>query len=205
MFITFEGIDGSGKSTQIKLLTETLRKHGHSVKVLREPGSTEFAEKIRDILLSKTFEIDAITELLLFDAARSHLVRNEILPALANNQIVLCDRFYDSTTAYQGYGRGLNLTDVHQVNEIATGGLKPDITFYLDISLSVSEYRTKDIEADRIESSGNDFYKKVRKGFLEISNLEPTRLVVINSEAEIKDTQAKIIDILNKRFPELMK
>ena len=203
MFITFEGIDGSGKSTQIKLLTETLRQHGHSVKVLREPGSTAFSEKIRDILLSKTFEIDAITELLLFDAARSHLVKNEILPALEKNQIVLCDRFYDSTTAYQGYGRGLNLYDVRKINEIATGGLKPDITFFLDISLSVSEDRTKDIESDRIESSGSDFYNKVRNGFLEIAKQEPERVIVINSENKITDTQVKIIEVLKRRFPVL--
>jgi len=203
MFITFEGIDGSGKSTQIQLLKDLLIKAGHKVRVLREPGSTEFSERIRDILLSKHFDIGAVTELMLFDAARSHLVRHEILPALEAGEIVLCDRFYDSTTAYQGYGRGLNLDDVHRVNSIATDGLKPDITFFLDVSLTVSNDRTKHAESDRIESSGNEFFEKVRNGFLEIARKEPERVIVINSEAKIETTLQKIVNILQSKEPDL--
>ena len=203
MFITFEGIDGSGKSTQIRLITEVLQKHGYSVKVLREPGSTEFSEKIREILLSKQFDIDATTELLLFNAARSHLVKHEITPALDKGSIVLCDRFFDSTTAYQGYGRKLNIDDVTKVNHIASGGLKPDITFFLDISIPTSTKRTEDMESDRIEESGDTFFEKVRQGFLEIARQEPERLIVISSESSIDETHSKIIHVLKQKFPNL--
>ena len=203
MFITFEGIDGSGKSTQLKLIKKDLIAAGHKVKVLREPGSTGFSEEIRQILLSKKHEIAPVTELLLFDAARSHLVREEILPALHDNMIVLCDRFYDSTMAYQGYGRGLKLEDVRKVNEIATGGLKPDITFFLDVSIFTSYFRTKDIVSDRIESAGDEFFKRVRRGFLEIAKNEPDRVIVINSESKVEDTHKHIKQILRQRFPEL--
>ncbi len=203
MFITFEGIDGSGKSTQIELLKDMLIKSGRKVKVLREPGSTGFSEKIRELLLSNDFEIGAISELLLFNAARSHLIEYEILPALANGEIVLCDRFYDSTTAYQGYGRGININDVNMVNKIATGGLAPDITFFLDLSLAVSNERTKNMESDRIESSGNEFFENVRKGFLKIADMEPDRVIVINSDEKIEDTHRKIINILKTKKPKL--
>ncbi len=203
MFITFEGIDGSGKSTQIKLITEVLQKHGYSVKVLREPGSTEFSEKIREILLSKQFDIDATTELLLFNAARSHLVKHEIAPALNKGSIVLCDRFFDSTTAYQGYGRKLNLEAVKKVNYTATGGLKPDITFFLDISITTSTKRTEDMELDRIEEEGDTFFEKVRQGFLEIARQEPERVIVISSESSIDETHSKIIHVLKQKFPNL--
>jgi dTMP kinase len=205
MFITFEGIDGSGKSTQIKLLTDLLNNWGYKVKVLREPGSTEFSEEIRKILLFKHFDIGAVTELMLFDAARSHLAVHEIIPALERGEIVLCDRFYDSTTAYQGYGRGLNLEDVSVVNKIATGGLKPDLTFFLDVSLAISNDRIKYTESDRIEAAGNEFFNKVRNGFLEIARNEPERVIVINSEAKVEETQNKIINILKQKVPGLFK
>jgi dTMP kinase len=205
MFITFEGIDGSGKSTQLKLLARELENAGHKVKVLREPGSTPFSEKIREILLSNRFDIAPLTELLLFEASRSHLVQNEILPALKNNEIVICDRFYDSTTAYQGYGRGLNLDDVRRMNAIATGGLQPDITFFLDVSVFTSYFRTKDIASDRIEAAGDEFFNRVRSGFLKIAEQEPDRVIVINSESKIEDTHRKIMSIIRKKFPHLIK
>ncbi len=205
MFITFEGIDGSGKSTQLKLLAKELETAGHKVNVLREPGSTIFSEKIREILLSNKFEISPVTELLLFEASRSHLVKYEILPALENNEIVICDRFYDSTTAYQGFGRGLNLEDVMRLNKIATGGLKPDITIFLDVSIFTSYFRTKDFASDRIESSGDEFYERVRQGFLKIAEWEPERVIVVNSESKIENTHKNIMEIIRAKFPQLFK
>jgi len=203
MFITFEGIDGSGKSTQLDLLKNYLTEKGRSVIKLREPGGTEFSEAIRDLLLSTDYDIDALTELLLFDAARSHLVSKIIKPALKRGDVVLCDRFYDSTTAYQGYGRGLDLEKVKTINKTAAAGLIPDITFFLDVSLEVSLKRSNDRESDRIELAGNDFFTKVRDGFQQIAKSEPDRIVIINSESELYETHSKIINVLETKFPNL--
>lgn len=201
MLISFEGIDGSGKSTQIHLLSNYLIKSGFELVNVREPGGTGFSEAIREILLSGKYDINPIAELMLFDSARSQLINEVIKPALEQGIIVICDRFFDSTTAYQGYGRGLDLSSVETINNIAVNGLKPDITFFLDISIETSILRTKNKKYDRIESAGFDFYKKVRNGFLTIAAQEPDRIVVINSENAKSETHQMILNYLFMKFP----
>ena len=183
MFITFEGIDGSGKTTQAHLLSERLKEEGRDCIFLREPGGTEISEKIRNILLDKIhLEMTQFAELFLFSAARTQLVTEVIRPCLELGKIVLCDRFFDSTTAYQGYGRGIAIRDVKSVNAVASQGTVPDMTFILDIELGelqrrrVSGKRTE----DRMEAGGADFFEKVRRGYMEIAKSESKRCVVVN-------------------------
>jgi len=180
MLFTFEGIDGCGKSTQIKLLAEYLITTGKKVLTLREPGGTELAEKIRNLLLNKSNHVSPLTELLLFEASRSDLVENVIKPALSNNDYVLIDRFYDSTLAYQGYGRGIQIEKIKFCQEIATNDIKPDLTFFLDIPLEISVARCKDKNLDRMELAGNIFFDKVSQGFREIAKKEPDRIISID-------------------------
>jgi len=175
MFITFEGVDYSGKSTQARMLSEKLKKDGYEVLVLREPGGTEIGEKIRQILLdSKNSNLTDAAELFLFSASRSQLVEQVIKPALRNGNIVICDRFFDSTTAYQGYGRGVPIEVINILNGFATNGLLPDITFLIDIPILEIEKRMRlsNASKDRMESNDNGFYRRVREGFLEIAKLE---------------------------------
>jgi dTMP kinase len=193
MFITFEGIDGSGKSTQLKLLADYLTANKKKVITLREPGGTKLSESIRDILLSSKQIINPIAELLLFEASRSNLIEMVIKPALNEGTYVLCDRFYDSTTAYQGYGRGLNLKQVIEVNQIATGGLKPNLTFYLKIPLELANYRYSRRIPDRIESSGDIFFNNVLHGYDVIASDEPERIKIINAEGSIIETNELIL------------
>lgn len=200
MFITFEGIDGSGKSTQINLLADYLKNMNYELIILREPGGTELSEAIRELILNSDFKINATTELLLFEAARSELVDNIIIPALDAGKVVICDRFFDSTTAYQGYGRGLNLKTIGLFNELATKKIKPDITFILDVPLYEAQGRSNERERDKIESSGNDFFQKVHNGFLKIAKLEKSRCVIINATGTIEETHLKIVNEFEKRF-----
>lgn len=173
MFITFEGIDGSGKSTQIELLRGKLRDTGHKVEVFREPGGTTVSEKIRAILLDPEYEIHPVTELLLFSAARSQLISEEVIPLLKQGTVVILDRFYDSTSAYQGYGRNsLPLEQISELNAVASHQTKPDLTFYLKIDLSEAQKRTASTRKDRMEQSGDSFYKKVIEGFDELAETE---------------------------------
>ena len=204
MFITFEGIDGCGKTTQIKLLAGLLTKHGREVVIIREPGGTDFSESIRNILLSHKFDIEPVTELLLFEASRSNLIKKVIKPALDSGKIVLTDRFYDSTTAYQGYGRGLDLKSVIFCNELATDALKPDITIFLDVSIKTSLRRSGGRKQDRIEVAGNEFFERVRKGYHDIAKNEPQRFYIINAENEINITHNHIITLLNKHCPGIL-
>ncbi len=201
MFITFEGIDGCGKSTQLILLKETLEQKGFKVITLREPGGTQLSEQIRDILLSNKSQINDISELLLFQAARANLVENIIKPALENDIFVLCDRFYDSTTAYQGYGRMIDLDIVKTCNIIAVNGLKPDLTFYLKLPLDVAKERSHKRDLDRIENAGDSFYKRVLLGYELIAREEPERIKIICSNGTIENTKNEIlknIPILNQ-------
>lgn len=196
MFITFEGIDGCGKSTQLKLLNEYFLKQNKQTLIIREPGGTKVSERIREILLSKNLEMTNITELLLFAAARNSLVEKVIKPALKQGIYVLSDRFYDSTTAYQGYGREINLDYIKIINEIATNGLKPNLTFLLDIPIEIANKRCKNKNKDRIESSGNEFYEKVIQGYYSIAKDEPYRIKIINSKGSISYTHNLILDII---------
>lgn len=173
LFITFEGIDGSGKSTQVTALKDFLEGKGLQVLLVREPGSTVIGEKIRSILLDKANSgMTSEAELLLYEAARSQNVSEVIRPALQRGRIVICDRFYDSTVAYQGYGRGLDLDAVNFLNRYATGGLEPDITFLLDLPAKSAWDRmnVREGSQDRLEIEGLGFMDKVRAGYLELSS-----------------------------------
>jgi dTMP kinase len=181
MLITFEGLDYSGKSTQVHLLSDRLALQDHHVLVLREPGGTEIGEKIRKMLLDKTNTgMTEASELFLFSACRSQLIKEVVLPALDGGMMVICDRYYDSTTAYQGYGRGIELDVIHTINQYSTGGLVPDMTFFLDIPIREIEKRITAAKSnkDRMESSGIKFYERVREGYLQIAKSEPRYRII---------------------------
>ncbi len=196
--ITFEGIDGSGKSTQIKKLESRLKKLKINYITYREPGGTSLSEKIRQILLDKeNMELSSISEGLLFAAARAQLVKEKIRPDLDSGKVVICDRFIDSTIAYQGYGRELDVQKLVSINEIATEGLIPDITFLLDIKPENAFKRIDSTEIDRMESVGIKFFKKIRKGYFQIIKDSPERFFLINadqSELLIENEINEIID-----------
>lgn len=181
MFITFEGIDGSGKSTQIKLLKRKLEEHDHTVVEFREPGGTPLAEEIRTILLDSDFEIDPVTELLLFSSARSNLINERVIPLLEDGKTVILDRYYDSTTAYQGFGRSsAPMEQIRQLNSLASHQLEPDLTFYLRIGLLEAEKRIGSEQRDRMERSGKKFFKRVIDGFDRLAE-EEGRIITIDA------------------------
>lgn len=197
MLITFEGIDGSGKSTQISLLKEYLTNSGKKVQVLREPGGTDISELIRGMLLNPEIEIDPVTELLLFSSARSQLIAEKVKPLLAKGVVVILDRFYDSTTAYQGYGRkSIPIDQVHQINKIASHEIAPDVTFYLRLSLEESAKRTAHMQKDRMEQSGIEFFQNVIKGFDELSKTEE-RFVTIDASKNVDEVHDLILSNLS--------
>ena len=194
MFISFEGLDFSGKSTQVGLLADTLSLSGAKTLVLRDPGGTAIGERIRAVLLDReVLDMSDYTELFLFSASRSQLVQQIIKPALQNGTIVVCDRFYDSTTAYQGWGRGLSLDAIKTINKVAANGLVPAITYFIDIPVSEIELRMvrQKAGADRMEMSGRAFYERVREGFLQLAKEEP-RFEVIDGRMSIKEIRQKI-------------
>ncbi len=197
MFISFEGIDFCGKSTQIELLREYLIKNQKKVKLIREPGGTKISEKIRDILLDKKNSAMVMeTEIFLFSASRAQLVREVIRPALEDNYFVLSDRFHDSSTAYQGYGRGLPLDAILKIHNLAIGNTVPDLTFIIDIPTSVAFERKREktqTDLDRIELSDNAFFEKVRIGYLELA-LKENRFRVIDGTQSIENIHKKIIN-----------
>ncbi len=196
MFITFEGIDLSGKSTQIKLLAAYLTKLSKKAVIVREPGGTKISEKIRDILLDKDhFAMDDTTEFMLFSASRRQLTQEIIIPALKKKSYVISDRYYDSSTAYQGYGGGLDLKMINRVNEIASTGIEPDITFLLEINLKcwLERKRSEGRTEDRIESKKIAYYKKVIKGYKKIAGMNKKRFVVIDAAASKEQVHRDII------------
>ena len=195
MLITFEGTDYSGKSTQARMLLAWLEERKRAVLFLREPGGTLISEKIREILLDrKHLELTELTEILLFSAARTQLVSEVIRPALRDGTIVLCDRFFDSTTAYQGYGRGLALADVKLLNKIATAGLVPDLTILVDVTAEEAARRREAAgePVDRMESAGREFFSRVRAGYHAIIKEEPARWVVLDGMRPVDAIQADI-------------
>ena len=199
--ITFEGIDGSGKSTQIQLLEAEFEKLGISFKTFREPGGTKLSEKIRTILLDKeNIELYSNAESLLFAAARAQLTAEQIKPAITKGEFVICDRFTDSTIAYQGYGRGLNINNLEKMNTIATDGLIPDITFILDIDPQKATERLKTVNPDRMEAAGIDFFKKIRLGYCQIREQNKSRCIIIDGEKSQKDISKEIHHIIMERF-----
>ncbi|MBP5179963.1 MAG: dTMP kinase [Clostridiales bacterium] len=195
LFITFEGIDGCGKSTQLELLKEDFRKEGLDFIEVREPGGTAVGEKIRNILLDRQNDsMTRMAELLLFEAARAQITEEVIIPALESGKHVICDRFYDSTSAYQGYANkmGRDLTDF--LNVKATSGVSPDLTFLLDIDPRTAyERRTgRDGEEDRIEMMGLSYQEKVREGYIELSKEEDKRIRVIDATKTREQIYAEI-------------
>ncbi|MBC8524153.1 MAG: dTMP kinase [Chlorobium phaeobacteroides] len=207
MLITFEGIDGAGKSTQVKKLKKYLVEKGREVLTLREPGGTVVAEKIRELLLESKHDITPMGELLLFSASRAELVQQVILPELEKSKVIILDRFFDSTTAYQGYGRGLDLNMLQKINDISTFGLQPDLTFFLDISPEdalIRKFSEKSLplafennEMDRMESSGLSFYQRVREGYLKLAIAEKKRFVLFDACADPDSIHAQIIQKVN--------
>jgi dTMP kinase len=188
ILITFEGIEGSGKTTQLRRLATLLRQDGYRVVETREPGGTPVAERIREILLSApgkhpaTESMTAVCEIYLILAARSQHVTHVIEPALQAGSIVLCDRFSDSTFAYQGYGRGLNLAALQEMNRLATGGLKPDLTllFEVPVATGLARRRKFALEQNRLDHEAHEFHDKVRRGFLALAAREPERIKKID-------------------------
>ena len=196
MLISFEGIDGSGKSTQISLLKEYLEKKGQKVQVYREPGGVVISEQIRELLLNSKMDIHPVSEMLLFSAARAQLVAEKVIPDLEQGITVILDRFYDSTTAYQGFGReSVEIEKIHQINNIASLGKEPDLTFYLSLSWQESKRRTAHLQEDRMEKAGEEFFKKVINGFDELAN-SLSRFIKIDAEDTVDSIHEKIISKL---------
>ncbi len=201
IFITFEGIEGCGKSTQVELLRQHLTALGHKVVLTREPGGCLIGEKIRDILLDpENSGMTALTELLLYEASRAQHVADVIEPALAEGRTVISDRFYDASTAYQGHARGLGADMVERLNLIATGGLKPDLTVVLDLDASEGLRRLGQ-DLDRIESEAVDFHEKVRNGYIEMAHSDPERVRIVDSSGGIEATAAQIKRIVDEFLP----
>jgi dTMP kinase len=197
MLISFEGIDGCGKTTQINLLKEKFDFQKIKYISVREPGSTKISEQIRTILLNpKNKEISSETEALLFASARAQIINEIIIPALNENKIVICDRFIDSTIAYQGYGRGMDIKKLETINLFAIQKVVPKFTFYLDISVEESQMRLSQNGLDRMESSGFEFFNKVRNGYLRIANNNKNRVHVLNGMKSKEDIFSSILSVL---------
>jgi dTMP kinase len=204
-FITLEGIEGSGKTTQVSNLAEALRSSGKQVIITREPGGTRAGELIRAIFLDGTISLEITAELLLVLADRAQHVREKLRPALAAGQVVISDRYSDSTIAYQGYGRGLDLQLVRQFNRLASDGIAPDITIVLDCPVEVGLARTR-VRAsnaacghDRFEAEQIDFHRRVRNGFCALAAEEPSRVVLVDSSRELQQVGADIVRVVLER------
>lgn len=198
IFISFEGIEGAGKSTQARLLYEYLKEKGFKVVLTEEPGSTPIGLKIRELLLSSEYkETSPLTELLLYNASRAQHIKDVILPELNSGAIVITDRFSDSTVAYQGYGRGIDLNLIDFIENVVTAGLKPDITILLDVDVEIGLRRNRGIsKIDRLELEDVNFHKMVRSGYLEIASKEPERIKLIDASDGVKEIHDKILKIV---------
>ncbi len=205
VFITFEGGEGSGKSTQLNRLGTFLRNAGRPVRCLREPGGTRVGEAVRELLLDPSHSgMDARAELLLYEAARAQLVAEVIEPALAAGEIVLCDRFYDSTTAYQGHARGIPLDEIAALNRTASAGVTPDRTLVFDIDPALGLARATAAEgADRLEAESLVFHQSVRDGFLAIAQAQPDRVKVIDASGGIEEVAAYVAAALRDLISDL--
>lgn len=199
LFITFEGTDGSGKTTQIKLLEEYIISKGYEVVISREPGGTKVSEQIRDLILDPlNTEIAPLTEMIMYAASRAQHVAQVIKPAIEAGKIVICDRFVDSSYAYQGYGRGIDLKMIADVNRVAIDGMSPDITFFLDIDPDTAiKRRINATGADRIEQEKIDFHRNVYKGYEKMALLFPERIKRINANEPIDAVFSQIIEYID--------
>jgi dTMP kinase len=202
-FISFEGLDYSGKSTQITLLRDFLEKNGYQVYTMREPGGTSISEKIREILLDKkNSNMTERCEIFLYSAARVQLVQERILPLLNEGYFVVADRFVDSTTAYQGYGRQLDLQMVQSINQAATFGLLPSVTFYLRLLPEQMSERVPNSgrSPDRLETAGMEFYRRVFQGYEKLAENNPQRFVVIDATQSIEHIHQQIVETVKKKI-----
>jgi dTMP kinase len=199
-FITFEGIDGCGKSTQLRLLASELRVRGLEIVTTREPGGTTLGRRLRAALLDVEEQVDPLAELLVFAADRAHHVRTLLAPALETNQLVLSDRYADATVAYQGAGRGFEPKLIQDIVQLATGGLTPDLTLLFDLSVAESAVRTRRRVAskntDRLDIEDAEFHTRVRNAYLEIAKGEPDRFRVIDARHSTRETHEKVMDIV---------
>lgn len=199
LFITFEGGDGAGKSTQAKLLAAALEADGKHVVLTREPGGTEIAEEIRNIVLNpQHVDLDDRTEALLFAASRAEHVAKKIRPALSAGAIVISDRFVDSSIAYQGIGRGLGVEQVSDINAWATNNLWPDITFLLDVEPAAGLDRVE--EPNRLEAAGDELHLDVRAAFLELAKRSPERFVVLSAARPIEELAKEVLSLVNAKL-----
>ncbi|MFP4345951.1 MAG: dTMP kinase [Anaerolineales bacterium] len=195
LFLTLEGPEGSGKSTQLPLLVSWLEEEGYAVLHTREPGGTEISERIRDLLHDPAHtKMTARAEILLYSAARAQHVEERIRPALEEGRIVLCDRFFDSTYAYQGYGRGLSLEDLRTITRFATDGLVPDVTLYLDLEpeVGLGRRRSGGGEMNRLDREALDFHRRVRLGYLKLAAADPDRWLTLDAGGRIEEVQETI-------------
>ncbi|MDO9287895.1 MAG: dTMP kinase [Thermodesulfovibrionales bacterium] len=199
-FISLEGIEGTGKSTQARLLSEHLSKKGYKTALTQEPGGTLISSQIRKVLLStKHHKMDYMTELLLYNAARVQHIKEKILPALREGRVVITDRFSDSTVAYQGYGRGISLKLIDSLDKAATGRMRPDITILLELDVKTGLMRNKHInKVDRLELEDIKFHEKVRKGFLKLAAKEPGRIKIVKASKGIDEVHREIVKIVEK-------
>ncbi len=197
LFITFEGADGCGKTTQMRLLAQYLEKQGKDVLITREPGGKGLGEKVREILLNYDGEVSDRCESFLFLADRAQNIDIIINPAVEQGKIVLCDRHTDSTVAYQGYGRGLDIARINMLNNLATNGRKPDLTFVFDIDVETSMKRVGS-DKDRMESAGKEFHNRVRYGYLELAKQEPDRIRVVDAAKSIEDIHQNVVKIFEE-------
>ncbi|MCM2356530.1 MAG: dTMP kinase [Geobacteraceae bacterium] len=208
-FITFEGIEGCGKTTQLRLLADNLRSGGLQVTVTREPGGCPIADRVREILLdAANSAMTPMTELLLYAAARSQHVAEVVAPALAAGEIVLCDRFTDATIAYQGYGRELDRGVIAELNRLATGGVRPDLTLLVDCPVEIGLGRamarinnSPGAREERFELESLQFHQRVRQGYLALAEQEPGRFIVINGAGSVEATAAAIVAAVLPRLP----
>jgi dTMP kinase len=200
IFITLEGIEGSGKTTQASRLKAYIEERGPEVVMTREPGGSPIGEQIRQILLDPDNEVMvALTELLLYEASRCQHVEEVIKPALERGAWVICDRFFDASTAYQGYGRGLDVSTVQELNLVATRGRKPDVTIVLDLPVDTGLTRLgKDL--DRIEAEAVEFHERVREGYLRIAGDEPGRVKIVDATGGVDETFARIKTVVDSLF-----
>jgi len=202
-FLSFEGIDGCGKSTQLRLLASDLRMRGFDVITTREPGGTPFGNRLREVLLDVEEQVDPLAELLVFAADRAQHVRKQIRPAIETGRIVLSDRYADATAAYQGEGRGFAKRTVNMAIQLATSGLKPDLTLLFDLPVEIALSRTKQrhddgYKADRLDIEDMGFYERVRQAYLNIATAEPERIRIIDANQAVEDIHAQMTKIVNE-------
>jgi len=198
-FITFEGIDGCGKSTQLRLLASELRVRGLEIVTTREPGGTSLGKRLRAALLDVEEQVDPLAELLVFAADRAHHVRTLLLPALEADRVVLSDRYADATVAYQGAGRGFKPELIREIVQLATGGLMPDLTFLFDLSVAESAVRTRrrvaSKNSDRLDSEDAEFHTRVRNAYLEMAKAAPERFRIIDARGPVQETHHSVMNI----------